>query len=485
MLLGRTVTLETSDEDRDKYGRLLRYVIVDGVDVGARHRNSPAGEADDAVRDLCRSLDGLPLAIELAVGTHEDLVDRRDRPPPRRPVPVLQPPTSRRPERAPRIEGDDRMELRAALSRRPKRRAWALPLRGWSPAPRRRVAYSRRSTCPRPPRSTLSGRLASRSLVIVDDEGPVVRYRLLDSIRAYARDAMAETGRPSERAQLTLRGSLTPPTRPPGRSQQPPSRAPVLRSRRALQHRRCPDLERDARPAARDPDRQRVRLGVDRPRRQQWCTAASCARSMPLARRRRISDRAERSSARGVARGFDRPTSSSPAKPHHRGAADWRTRSTTSTCRHAAATTSPTSSRTTASTGQAMELTDRSNALYRRARPTVGSGRELALRRPGRHLGRRPIACRRSLRSGRALAAKRRRSVAARPPRGDSRASLLVSSIGSMMRSCISVAPPKTSGRLGFRQTEAYQLSSLGRAQCQAGDYTTRCCHARARSRKG
>jgi hypothetical protein len=29
----------------------------------------------------------------------------------------------------------------------------------------------------------------------------------------------------------------------------------------------------------------------------------------------------------------------------------------------------------------------------------------------------------------------------------------------------------ETSARLGFRQTEAYQLSSLGRAQCQAGDY--------------
>jgi tetratricopeptide (TPR) repeat protein len=29
------------------------------------------------------------------------------------------------------------------------------------------------------------------------------------------------------------------------------------------------------------------------------------------------------------------------------------------------------------------------------------------------------------------------------------------------------------SGRLGFLQTEAYQLSSLGRAQCQAGDYDT------------
>ena len=29
----------------------------------------------------------------------------------------------------------------------------------------------------------------------------------------------------------------------------------------------------------------------------------------------------------------------------------------------------------------------------------------------------------------------------------------------------------ETSGRLGFQQTEAYQVASLGRAQCQAGDY--------------
>ena len=33
-----------------------------------------------------------------------------------------------------------------------------------------------------------------------------------------------------------------------------------------------------------------------------------------------------------------------------------------------------------------------------------------------------------------------------------------------------------TSRRLGFLQTEAYQLSSLGRAQCQAGDYDTGSC---------
>ena len=32
---------------------------------------------------------------------------------------------------------------------------------------------------------------------------------------------------------------------------------------------------------------------------------------------------------------------------------------------------------------------------------------------------------------------------------------------------------PHTSQHLGFRQTEAYQRASLGRAQCQAGDYDT------------
>ena len=43
----------------------------------------------------------------------------------------------------------------------------------------------------------------------------------------------------------------------------------------------------------------------------------------------------------------------------------------------------------------------------------------------------------------------------------------------------------ETSRRLGFRQTEAYQLSSLGRAQCQAGDYPCRCRHAATRHRQG
>ncbi len=36
LTLNKTVTLEPSDEDRDKYGRLLRYVLVDGVDAGGQ-----------------------------------------------------------------------------------------------------------------------------------------------------------------------------------------------------------------------------------------------------------------------------------------------------------------------------------------------------------------------------------------------------------------------------------------------------------------
>ena len=43
----------------------------------------------------------------------------------------------------------------------------------------------------------------------------------------------------------------------------------------------------------------------------------------------------------------------------------------------------------------------------------------------------------------------------------------------------------ETSRRLGFLQTEAYQLSSLGRAQCQAGDYDAGAATLRARDREG
>ena len=69
---------------------------------------------------------------------------------------------------------------------------------------------------------------------------------------------------------------------------------------------------------------------------------------------------------------------------------------------------------------QALELTARA-ARSTTARPAVGPGRERAVRRAGRDLGRRRRARRRGARRGRALAAGRRRPVAARPPRRDAR----------------------------------------------------------------
>ena len=203
-----------------------------------------------------------------------------------------------------------------------------------------------------------------------------------------------------------------------GRAKQSPGRPPRLRPRRARQPRRRPGLERDARPPACD----RIVNGFG----WAWIVLGDSrgaqrilGRSTPPARRPR--------SATGPAPFCWPPgskrrqaTSSSLANTSPR-PANSRTRSMTSTCRRAAATTWPTSCRMTASSRQAMELTDRSSALYQRARPAVGSGRELALRRPSRDLRRRPRARRRGSRSGRALAADGRRPMAARPPRRDAR----------------------------------------------------------------
>ena len=120
--------------------------------------------------------------------------------------------------------------------------------------------------------------------------------------------------------------------------------------------------------------------------------------------------------------------------------------------------------------GQALELTDRSRALYDgldrpwdqaanalfAARAAISAGdraRAVEARDQVEHWlrdGRRPVAARPPRRDARRAgpdpAPVRRRRRPHRPRRGDV-------------------------GRLGFLQTEAYQVSSLGRAQCQAGDY--------------
>ena len=436
------------DVDGEAVFELAPLALSDAVELftrraSAQRTNQHVGEADDAVRDLCRSLDGLPLAIELAAARTKTLsieeITRRldDR------FNVLSDPTSRRPERRRALKATIRWSYEL-LFPDDQRGLWALAtFAGGAPLPAVESVLEALDV-PAAAAIDVVGRLASRSLVIVDDDDASmpVRYRLLDSIRAFALEAMTEAGL-TERALAAhaawfadAAGSST-----ARRAQQPPGRASRLRPGRARQHRRRPGLERRARPAARARHRQRVRLGLGRPRRQpRRATDPGRARR----RRRRGPDPrpGRRPAARGVDRSVDRSTSSSPATTSPR-PPSWPTRSTTSTCRRAAATTSPTSCRITASSAQAMELTDRSARSTtgwtgRGIRPRTGSSppeprsppatRSAASRRVDqvehwlRH-GRRPVAARSPRRDARRAgphpAPVRRRRPPHRSRRGD------------------------------------------------------------------
>ncbi len=161
--------------------------------AAARHRGRPAGAADDAVHELCRALDGLPLAIELAAARTKTLsieeISRRldDR------FSVLSDPTSRRPERRRALKATIQWSYEL-LFPDDQRGLWALATFA-SGAPLRAVeSVLDALEVPTEAAIDVVGRLASRSLVIVDDDGRAVRYRLLDSIRAFALDAMAGSG---------------------------------------------------------------------------------------------------------------------------------------------------------------------------------------------------------------------------------------------------------------------------------------------------
>ena len=140
------------------------------------------------MHELCRALDGLPLAIELAAARTRTLpveeIARRldDR------FSVLSDPASRKPER--------RRALKATIGWSyellfpdDKRGLWALA--AFTDGAPLAAVESVLGALDVPPSAAIDvvGRLASRSLVIVDDPP---RYRLLDSIRAFALEAMGE-----------------------------------------------------------------------------------------------------------------------------------------------------------------------------------------------------------------------------------------------------------------------------------------------------
>ena len=160
----------------------------------------------DAVLDLCRSLDGLPLAIELAAARTKTLSVEEiswrleDR------FSVLIDPTSRRPERRRSLKSTIRWSYEL-LFPDDQRGLWALAsFAGGAPLS---AVESVLDVLDVPASAVIDvvGRLVSRSLVIVDEDHGAstglsagssraprhsIRYRLLDSIRAFALEAMAD-----------------------------------------------------------------------------------------------------------------------------------------------------------------------------------------------------------------------------------------------------------------------------------------------------
>ena len=342
------------DVDGEALFELAPLALADAVELftrraTAQRKNRAVGEADDAVHDLCRSLDGLPLAIELAAARTKTLsieeITRRldDR------FNILSDPTSRRPERRRALKATIRWSYEL-LFPDDQRGLWALAtFAGGAPLPAVEFVLEALDV-PAAAAIDVVGRLASRSLVIVDDEGASmpVRYRLLDSIRAFALEAMTEAGM-SERALAAHAAWF---------ADAAASSTEGVRSSRQAEHlafaraeRANIDaalaLERDARPAARARHRQRVRLGLGRARRQQG-RATDLGRARRGRRRRTGPRPGQRAAARGVDRSVDRSPRTRP-RPHRisrrAGRRDRRRRPASALLR----TTSPTSCRTTAS----------------------------------------------------------------------------------------------------------------------------------------
>ena len=203
------------DIDGEAVFELEPLAVADAVELFIRrasHRKRQAyGDVGEAVHDLCRSLDGLPLAIELAAartktlsiaeisrrldGGFDDPLDGRFDGRFDRRFDVLSDPTSRRPERRRALKATIRWSYEL-LFPDDQRGLWALAtFAGGATLPAVEHVLEALEV---PARTTIDvvGRLASRSLVIVDDDGASaqLRYRLLDSIRAFALEAMTEAG---------------------------------------------------------------------------------------------------------------------------------------------------------------------------------------------------------------------------------------------------------------------------------------------------
>ncbi len=193
------------DVDGEAVFELAPLALSDAVELFTRRASAQRMhrtpiEVDEAVHELCRSLDGLPLAIELAAArtktlSIEEITRRLDHR-----FNVLSDPTSRRSERRRALKSTIRWSY-DLLFPDDQRGLWALAtFAGGAPLPAVEFVLAALEV-PAAAAIDVVGRLASRSLVIVDEESTskCVRYRLLDSVRAFALEAMTDAG-VSERA---------------------------------------------------------------------------------------------------------------------------------------------------------------------------------------------------------------------------------------------------------------------------------------------
>jgi predicted ATPase/DNA-binding SARP family transcriptional activator len=161
--------------------------------AAAQRPNATSRMDADTVLGLCHSLDGLPLAIELAAARTKTLsveeITRRldDR------FGVLSDPTSRRPERRRSLRSTIRWSYEL-LFPDDQRGLWALAtFAGGATLPAVEFVLEALAV-PAAAAIDVIGRLASRSLLVVYEDQGAVRYRLLDSIRAFALEAMTDAG---------------------------------------------------------------------------------------------------------------------------------------------------------------------------------------------------------------------------------------------------------------------------------------------------
>ncbi len=151
-------------------------------------------EVAAAVEEVCRSLDGLPLAIELAASRVRSLsvrdIARRldDR------FVLLRDPNSQRPERRRALAGAIAWSYEL-LFPDDQRGLWALACFAGSASLDATEHVMAALDVPAGSVLDTISRLVDRSLVSVDSaEGGALRYRLLDSIKAYAAERLQESG---------------------------------------------------------------------------------------------------------------------------------------------------------------------------------------------------------------------------------------------------------------------------------------------------